>query len=79
MARRAKPSVLTLQGLVRANHQVELVSAERSPLAQRAEQLGIRCMRHLGSAACLAAQAMARLSARAVTVGGGAIRAGAAQ
>jgi L-malate glycosyltransferase len=34
-------ALLTLQGLMRANHQVELVAAEQSPLAQRALQVGI--------------------------------------
>ena len=59
-------ALLTLQGLVRANHQVELVAAERSPLAQRAEQLGIpvHASPRFGLRAW-AAQAMARLSARA--------------
>src|SRR5258708_3491936 len=55
---------LTFQGVVRANHQVELVSPERSPLAQRAAQLGIRVHTspRLGLRAW-AAQSMARLSA----------------
>src|SRR5258708_39407399 len=59
-------ALLTLQGLVRANYQVELVAAERSPLAQRAAQLGIpvHASPRFGLRAW-AAQAMARLSARA--------------
>src|SRR6267143_6601606 len=59
-------ALLTLQGLVRVKHQVELVAAERSPLAQRAAQLGIpvHASPRFGLRAW-AAQAMARLSARA--------------
>jgi len=59
-------ALLTLQGLVRANHQVELVAAERSPLAQRAAQLGIpvHASPRFGLRAW-AAQAMAQLSTRA--------------
>ncbi len=58
--------LLTLQGLIRANHQVELVAAERSPLAQRAAQMGIpvHASPRFGLRAW-AAQSMARLSSRA--------------
>src|SRR5882724_9117659 len=58
-------ALLTLQGLVRAKHQVELVAAERSPLAQRAAQAGIRvhASPRFGLRAW-AAQSLARLSAR---------------
>lgn len=57
-------ALLTLQGLIRANHQVELVAAERSPLAQRAAQAGIPVHEspRFGLRAW-AAQSMARLSA----------------
>jgi glycosyltransferase involved in cell wall biosynthesis len=59
-------ALLTLQGLARANHQVELVAAERSPLAQRAAQMGIRVheLPRFGLRAW-AARSMARLSAQA--------------
>src|SRR5258706_11096862 len=59
-------ALLTLRGLMRADHQVELVAAERSPLAQRAAQVGIpvHSSPWFGLRAW-AAQSMARLSARA--------------
>jgi len=58
-------ALLTLQGIARAKHQVELVTAERSPLAQRAAQMGIRvhASPRFGLRAW-AAQSLARLSAR---------------
>jgi glycosyltransferase involved in cell wall biosynthesis len=58
-------ALLTLQGLIRANHQVELVAAEGSPLAQRAAELGILVhgSPRFGLRAW-AAQSMARLSGR---------------
>jgi len=58
-------ALLTLQGLVRANHQVELVAAERSPMAERAAQVGIpvHASPRFGLRAW-AAQSFARLSAR---------------
>ena len=59
-------ALLTLQGLMRADHQVELVAAEGSPLAKRAEQTGIsvHASPRFGLRAW-AAQSMARLVARA--------------
>jgi len=58
-------ALLTLQGLVRAKHQVEFVAAEGSELARRAAQAGITV--HLSPRLGLrgwAARSMARLSAR---------------
>ena len=59
-------ALLTLQGLVQANHQVELVAAEGSEIARRAALVGItvHTSRRLGLRGW-AAQSMARLSARA--------------
>jgi L-malate glycosyltransferase len=59
-------ALLTLRGLLRAGHQVELVAAEGSPLAQRAAQAGIpvHSSPRFGLRAW-AAQSIARLSARA--------------
>src|SRR5258708_38032762 len=59
-------ALLTLQGLVRANYHVELVAAERSPLAQRAAQAGILVhgLSRFGLRAW-AARSKARLSSQA--------------
>src|SRR5712675_1160068 len=59
-------ALLTLQGLVRANHQVELVAAGRSPLAERATRAGItvHASPRFGLRAW-AAKSMARLVVRA--------------
>jgi L-malate glycosyltransferase len=58
-------ALLTLQGLMRAGHHVELVAAQGSPLAHRAAQAGIvvHSLPRFGLRAW-AAQSMARLSAR---------------
>jgi glycosyltransferase involved in cell wall biosynthesis len=59
-------ALLTLQGLMRANHQVELVAAVGAELARRAAQAGITV--HLSPRLGLrgwAARSLARLSARA--------------
>src|SRR5712671_6789999 len=59
-------ALLTLQGLLRAGHDVELVAAERSPLAERAARAGITV--HASPRFALrawAAKSMARLGARA--------------
>ncbi len=58
-------ALLTLRGLIRADHQVELVAAEASPLAQRAAQAGItvHSSARFGLRAW-AAKSMARLAAQ---------------